>query len=157
MIGFLWNLLLAFIWAMMGGQFTLSHLFVGFVLGYGILLLAQRIVGTGDYAWRVWRLISFVLFFLWELLLANLRVAHDVATPSLHMRPGVVAIPLEARTDVEITLLANLLALTPGTLSLDVSDDRRTLYIHAMFIGDPEHLRRSVKDGFERRLLEVLR
>jgi multicomponent Na+:H+ antiporter subunit E len=157
MIGFLWNLLLAFIWAMMGGQFTLPHLFVGFVLGYGILLLAQRIIGTGDYVWRVWRIISFVLFFLWELLLANLRVAHDVATPSLHMRPGVVAIPLEARTDVEITLLANLLALTPGMLSLDVSDDRRTLYIHAMFIGDPEQLRRSVKDGFERRLLEVLR
>lgn len=157
MNAFLWNLSLAFIWATMSGRFTLVNLLVGFGLGYGILLLAQRIVGTAAYSWRVWRLMGFVPFFLWELLLANLRVAYDVVTPTLRMRPGVVAIPLEAQTDTEITLLANLLTLTPGTLSLDVSEDRRTLYIHAMFIGEPERVRRRIKDGFERRLLEVLR
>ena len=73
------------------------------------------------------------------------------------MRPGIVAIPLEARTDDEITLLANVISLTPGTLSLDVSDDRKVLYIHAMFIDDEQQLRDEIKSGFERRLLDVLR
>jgi multicomponent Na+:H+ antiporter subunit E len=73
------------------------------------------------------------------------------------MRPGVIAIPLAAKTDLEITLLANLVSLTPGTLSLDVSDDKSVLYIHAMFVDDPDELRHEIKAGFERRVIEVLR
>jgi multicomponent Na+:H+ antiporter subunit E len=154
---FLWNILLALTWAMLGGNFNLANVVVGFLVGYGVLLLAQRGIGTSPYFRRLRRVISFIGFFLWELLLANLRVAHDVVTPPLYARPGVIAIPLEARTAVEVTLLANLLTLTPGTLSLDVSDDGRVLYLHAMFIDDPERFRRRIKDGLERRLLEVLR
>jgi multicomponent Na+:H+ antiporter subunit E len=73
--------------------------------------------------------------------------------------PGVVAIPLDARTDAEITMLANLITLTPGSVSLDLSDDKRFLYVHAMYIdgGDVEAYRRSVKEGLERRVLELLR
>jgi multicomponent Na+:H+ antiporter subunit E len=154
---FLWNIFLAFIWTTMSGLLTLANLLVGFVVGYFILLLVQRILGPSPYFARVYRILSFLAFFLWELLLANLRVAHDVMTPRLYARPGVIAIPLDARTDVEITLLANLLTLTPGSLSLDVSDDRRELYIHAMYIDDAEAYRRTLKQGLERRLLEVLR
>jgi multicomponent Na+:H+ antiporter subunit E len=73
------------------------------------------------------------------------------------MRPGVVAVPLDARTDAEITLLANLITLTPGTLSLDVSADRSFLYVHAMYVDDVNDVKRQIKDGFERRLLEVMR
>jgi len=79
--------------------------------------------------------------------------------PASYVCPGVVAIPLEARTDAEITLLANLITLTPGSVSLDLSEDRRVLYVHAMYIdgGDVEAYRRSVKEGLERRVLELLR
>ena len=72
-------------------------------------------------------------------------------------RPGIIAVPIEARTDLEITTLANLVSLTPGTLSLDVSGDRRTLYVHAMFVDDPESIHRDIKNGMERRVLEALR
>lgn len=101
--------------------------------------------------------IGFVLFYSKELLLANLRVAYDALTPTHHMRPGVVAIPLEAETDLEILLLANLLTMTPGSISIDVATDRRTLYIHAMYIDDVESLRQEVKSRFEKRVLELLR
>src|SRR5699024_7238650 len=70
-----------------------------------------------------------------------------ILTPPWHMKPGVIALPLEARTELEITLVANLISLTPGTLSLDVSDDRKVLYIHAMFLDDEEELRRNLKIG----------
>jgi multicomponent Na+:H+ antiporter subunit E len=122
-----------------------------------VLLAARRMLGDIGYFKKVRQVIGFVGFFLWELLLANFRVAYDIVTPRLYMQPGVVAIPLDATTDAEITLLANLITMTPGSLSLDVSDDRRVLYVHSMFVGDVEEFRRSIKDGFERRVLELLR
>jgi multicomponent Na+:H+ antiporter subunit E len=69
----------------------------------------------------------------------------------------VIGVPLAARTDLEITVLSSMISLTPGTLSLDVSADRKMLYIHAMYLDDVEAARRKIKDGFERRVLEVLR
>lgn len=108
---------------------------------------------------KVWQILYFILFFLWELLAANLRVAVDILTPPHQMRPGIIAIPLDVETDAEITLLTNLITLTPGTLSLDLSADRRVLYIHTMYIDrdDIDAARERIKSGFERRVLEVLR
>ena len=167
----LWNILLAVIWAMLTGDFHPRNLAAGFALGFVALYVSRHgtghapryipsfgaLGGLGRTARRALHAVSFLLYFLWELVLANLRVAWEVVTPGLHMRPGIVAIPLEARTNAEITLLANVITLTPGTMSVDVSTDRRVLYIHAMYVDDPDELRRSIKNGFERRLLEVLR
>lgn len=92
-----------------------------------------------------------------ELVMSSLQVAWDAMTPRHRARPGIIALPLDARTDLEITVLANLICLTPGTLSLEVSDDRRFLYLHAMFIDDPAESRRALKESMERRVLEALR
>lgn len=127
------------------------------MLGYFVLYLAQPVIGSSIYFHKVRQVIGLVLFFLWELILANLRVAMDVSTPHYAMTPAVIAIPLDARSDAEITLLANMITLTPGTLSLDVSSDRKTLYIHALYVKDRDAVVQSIKNGFEKRLLEVLR
>ena len=95
--------------------------------------------------------------FAFELVISSLRVAWDVVTPRHLSRPGILAVPLDAKTDVEITVFANLLCLTPGTLSLAVSEDRRVLYVHAMFIEHPEEDCGHLKRTFERRVLEALR
>jgi multicomponent Na+:H+ antiporter subunit E len=119
------------------------------------LWLGQRVVGPSNYFKKVYQVIGFALFFIWALIRANLRVAYEVVTPPHTMRPGIVAVPLEVKTDAAITLLANLITLTPGTLSLDVSADRRVMYVHTMYVDDVEEFRREIKDGFERRVLEV--
>ncbi|MFN8559295.1 MAG: Na+/H+ antiporter subunit E [Dehalococcoidia bacterium] len=159
MNGLLWNVLLALAWAAVTGSFAPTSLVIGFALGFALLLFTQRAVGAPTYGRRVGRAVMLLLYFLWELTLANLRVAYDVLTPRHHMRPGVVAIPLDARSDGEITLLASMITLTPGSFALDVSANRRTLYVHAMYIdgGDLDLFRRRLKHGFERRLLEVTR
>jgi multicomponent Na+:H+ antiporter subunit E len=154
---FLWNIMLALAWAALTGSFTLLNLGAGFALSYGILLFAQQAVGPSPYFSKVRIGFKFVLFFIRELVLSNLRVAYDVITPRYHMKPSIVAVPLDAKTDAEITLLANLITLTPGTLSLDVSEDRKVLFVHALYVDDPDALRKEIKDGFERRVLEVLR
>ncbi len=156
---FLWNLLLALAWTVSTGQFTVANLLVGLVLGYFILLFAGRAIGYSSYFSKVPQVVAFALFYFGQLILANLRVAYDVVTPTHYMQPGVIAIPLDAHTDAEITLLANLITLTPGTLALDLSADRSVLYVHAMYINncDVEEARRQIKEGLERRVLELLR
>ncbi len=157
MSGAAWNLGLALAWVGMTGHISASNLVVGFALGYFVLLVLQGPRAMRTQMRRLLRAVELLAVFVWELILANLRVAWDVVTPTHLMRPGVIAVPLDAETDLEILMLANMVSLTPGTLSLDVSDDRRVLYIHAMYLHDRDRFRRSIKNGFERRLLEVLR
>ncbi len=152
-----WNLLLALVWAAVLGELSLLNLGAGFVLGFAILGVSSGLFGSSRYFERSLRFVEFVAFFIGQLVLSSIRVSADVLTPSHRARPGIVAVPLDVEGDGEITLLANLVSLTPGSLSLDVSSDRRTLYVHVMFLDDVETTRREIKDGFERRLLELLR
>ncbi|GAA4427602.1 Na+/H+ antiporter subunit E [Pontibacter saemangeumensis] len=101
--------------------------------------------------------IMFGLFFLKEMLVANVKVAFDILTPHYYMRPTVIAVPLRAKTNLEIMLLANMITLTPGTLSIDVSKNRKILYVHALYVknNDVEKVKQHIKNGFERRLLEL--
>jgi multicomponent Na+:H+ antiporter subunit E len=154
---FLLNIVLALIWGAFSGVFDPGNLILGFILGYVAMLVARRALYPSSYFNKVQQVLGFALFFLKEMLLANLRVAADVVTPTHYMRPRVLAVPMDAETDVEITALANLISLTPGTLSLDVSSDRRTLFIHAMYAADPDRVRGEIKQGMERRLLGITR
>lgn len=157
MTGAIWNLLLGLAWVVLSGDFTGLNLFIGLVFGYiALLLIEPQLEALKGYPARIPRIIRFIGFFLKELVQANLRVGFDILTPPWHMQPGVIAMPLKARTEMEITMFANLISLTPGTLSLDVSDDRKVLYIHAMFLDDEEELRRNLKE-MEHRALELFR
>jgi multicomponent Na+:H+ antiporter subunit E len=89
--------------------------------------------------------------FAWELLLANFRVAADVIRGN-RMEPAVVAIPLDITSDGEILLLSMLINITPGSVTIDLSNDRRTLYVHVMHMTTAEETRREIKQGFERRV-----
>jgi multicomponent Na+:H+ antiporter subunit E len=153
---FLWHVLLALAWMTLTGDFTPRNFLLGFLLGFLVLLVAEPVVGTHRYFRKARLAVGFVLFFIWEMVVANLRVAYEVITPGRRMKPGVVAIPLDVKTDAGITMLANLITLTPGTLSLDVSSDRTVLYVHGMYVGDLESFRRQIKEGFERRVRELL-
>lgn len=95
-------------------------------------------------------------FFLVELVLSSVRVARDVLRPRSEAQPGIIAVPLDARSDAQITVLANLISLTPGSLSLDVSPDRRTLYVHLMFVSSVQDEVDAIKNEFERRVMEAV-
>ncbi len=85
-------------------------------------------------------------------MLANVKVAADVLRPRTGIQPAVVAIPLDVTTDGEILLLSMLINITPGSVTIDLSDDRRTLYVHVMHMRSPEATKREIKDGYERRV-----
>lgn len=155
---FLLNIGLAAAWGALMGAFDAVTLVAGFGVGYLVLWAVQPALGRSAYVVGVWRALAFVGLYLAELVRSSLEVAVDVCRPRLRVRPGVVGIPLRARTDAEITVLANLISLTPGTLSLDVSPDRRRLYVHAMDLEEgPDALRADVRDTLEARVLTLLR
>lgn len=110
-----------------------------------------------DYFRKLPKGVNFAIFFVKELLVANVKIAFDILTPHYYMNPTVIAYPLRVRTNFEIMVLANMITLTPGTLSIDVSKDRRILYVHALYVkdNDIEKLKHQIRDGFERRLLEL--
>ncbi len=154
---FLSNILLTLVWVALTGSIAFLNFLFGFVVSFAILWLITVDRRKAKYFKILPKLVAFIFFFLYELIKANLQVAYDVMTPNFFMTPGIVRVPLDAETDIEITLLANLISLTPGTLSLDVSDDRKVLYVHSMYISDKEEFIHGIKSGFERRLLEILR
>lgn len=154
---FLLNIALALAWAAFTGVFEPGNLLIGFGLGYLALLMARQALDPSPYFGKMRQALSFTIFFVKELIIANLRVAADVVTPRHFMQPRVLAIPLDAKTDMEITALANFISLTPGTLSLDISTDRRVLFIHAMYAADADQMRDDIKRGLERRVLDLIR
>jgi multicomponent Na+:H+ antiporter subunit E len=154
---FLLNLLLAAGFVIVLGSFTLQTLMIGFLAGYGALWLTRPLYPDSRYFQRVPAILRLSGFFIKALFISNLQVLWDVVTPSQISRPGIIRMPLDARTDLEIMLVANLISLTPGTLSIDLSEDRTQLYVHVMFLDDVAATRRELKDGLEKRVLEVLR
>ena len=147
------SILLALAWAALQGEITLANLLVGYVIGYLILaLLAKGGVLPATLASRTVRAAGLAGFFVRELVVANLRVASDVLRSAARIRPAVVAIPLDVTSDGEILLLSMLINITPGSVTIDLSDDRRTLYVHVMHMRSAEESRRDIKEGFERRV-----
>jgi multicomponent Na+:H+ antiporter subunit E len=155
---FLLNIGLSSAWAALMGSFDATTLAAGYAVGYVIVWAAQPALGPSAYVTGVGRAVAFFVFYLAELVWSSIQVAIDVCRPRLRMCPGVVGLPLRARTDAEITVLANLISLTPGTLSLDVSLDKRLLYVHAMDLKEgPDALRADIRDRLESRVLTLLR
>jgi multicomponent Na+:H+ antiporter subunit E len=151
-------LILALAWLALTGDATLANVVFAVAAGAVVSRFVPWTPGRRFRARRIVALVRLAAYFAWELVLANLRVAAAVIGPRSRLRPAIVAIPLDADRDVEIATLANLITLTPGTLSVDVSRDRRTLFVHTLtFDGNATAFRREIKEGFERRVLEALR
>jgi multicomponent Na+:H+ antiporter subunit E len=154
---FLMNLLLSFIWVALTGSMYYSNFLFGFMLGFFILWVLSRNEEDKRYFNRVPKTIGFIFFFLYEMIVANIQVAYDVITPKYFFKPGIICYPMEAKTDLEINLLSTVISMTPGTLILDVSEDKKSLFIHVMYLKDKEQFVAQIKKGFEKKLLEILR
>lgn len=149
------NILLALLWAALTGSFTLANFGVGLLLGWVALYLVREQLEPRRSRYRGGRILSLAALFIKELILSGWRVARLVTSPRMDLRPGIFAYPLRVSSDFEITLLANLITLTPGTLSVEVSDDRRVLFIHAIDCSDIGKTVREIREGFERKIEEA--
>ena len=151
------NLLFSIAWAAVTGSFTLVNLILGFCLGSLALFIIREQVGTNSYFNRAIKILQLFGTFIYELVLSSLRVAKIVLSPKINLKPRIIAYPLTVDRDFEITLLANLITLTPGTLSVDVSTDRKFLFVHCIDAPDQESTIMDIRQSFERRIMEAFR
>ena len=148
------NILLALLWAIMLGSLSLLNLGTGFVVGYLVLFSVGG--GRSQYIRRTNAGIRLFFYTCYEIVAANVRVAWYTVSSLKSLEPAVLGVPLDKEiTDGEVTLLSILVTLTPGTISLDLSEDRSHLYVHFMHVDDADAAIRSITQGFERRILEL--
>lgn len=115
-----------------------------------------------------WRILVFWAWFAKELVVANGTVLYDNLTPGQNSTTGIARFPTRCRTDAEITLLATLITLTPGTLTIGTTvtdgaaEDEdvpgtRVLFVHGMYQANADALRVVLADMEERMLSAVRR
>ena len=157
MTTYILSLVFAVVWVAVTGSGTLHNFIFGFALSTLSLWIVREQMSARGYWRRMGRILSLLVLFFKELALSAWKVAVLVMSPRMELKPGIFAYPLTVDRDFEITLLANLITLTPGTLSVDVSADRKTLFVHAIDCSDPEATRRDIATGFERKIMEAFR
>jgi multicomponent K+:H+ antiporter subunit E len=147
---------LAVIWLLLNNSLAPGQILLGFVLGWAIPRFTLSFWPEQVRIRRHGRLLRFVLVFLHDMLIANFAVARLVLAGPRRLDPVFVVVPLDIRDDLAISLLANIICLTPGTVSARLSEDRRELLVHALDCHDPALLVASIKTRFEQPLKEIL-
>ncbi|WP_044893968.1 Na+/H+ antiporter subunit E [Bacillus alveayuensis] len=149
------NVFLAFVWMFLTVSFDGASFLIGYLIGLLIIFILRRFFHSRFYLIPLFVIVKLVFIFLKELLLSNIAVVKVVLNRSLDIRPGIFALPTELEKDWEVTVLSLLITLTPGTLVLDVSEDGRTLYIHALDVPDVKETIKAIKESFEKTIMEV--
>lgn len=150
-------LVLALVWVGLTGELTLATFVVGLLLGVIILkLFGERTVRVLKLNIRhIIPLIQLFFIFLFELLMANLTVLVKVFSPKLNIKPGIIKVPVEVEGPFWITTLANMITLTPGTLTVEVSPDNKYFYVHCLNIDNEDSIVSDIKGTFEKKIQEV--
>jgi multisubunit Na+/H+ antiporter MnhE subunit len=152
------NLVLATLWLLLSSTRTTADFFIGFALGFAGLSLFSAVLDTGEYPRRALALARFGVGFLLEFARANLNVAVQVLGRSNRaLRPDFLRYEVADLTRGEILVLSYCITLTPGTTVVQISDDFRTLTIHALDAGDPATLCREIDRRLKAPLLRLTR
>lgn len=146
---------LAVVWVVLWRDLTLANLVSGVVIA-GVVLLVFPLRHGGTHARvRPVAVIGFLGYFLWKLLVSNVIVARAILAPRARVHTGIVAVPTTPHSDLVVTLVANAISLTPGTLSIEVRRDPATLYVHVLDLRDLDKVRADI-DDLQRRLVRAI-
>ncbi|MFT8322109.1 MAG: Na+/H+ antiporter subunit E [Bacillus sp. (in: firmicutes)] len=149
------NVFLGCMWMVMTVSFEPVVFFKGYLFGLIIIFIFRGFFQSRFYLLRIAAVLKLTYIFIRELILSNIAVLKSVLKPKLDMKPGIFAYPTILESNWEITILANLITLTPGTLVIEISPDNKTLYVHALDINDVQVSIDSIKNTFEKAILEV--
>ncbi|RKL68636.1 Na+/H+ antiporter subunit E [Salipaludibacillus neizhouensis] len=149
------NMLIAVIWMLLKNNFSPVEFMLGYIVGLVLLFFLRRFLKFDFYFRRIYALFKLIILFSYKLIMSNYDVIKIILSPKLNIEPGIIAVPTKLKTDWEVTLLANLISLTPGTLSMYFSEDGRTIFIHSIHVPDKEAAIKEIHDSFEKAILEV--
>jgi multicomponent K+:H+ antiporter subunit E len=149
------SLFLWLVWLLLANSLTRGQLLLGAFLAAVLPLLTARFWPDRPHMHQPFTLMRYLAVLLWDIVRANLTVARLVLGPTARLRPAFIHLPLDLGNDFAIAVLANTISLTPGTVSADISPDRRTLLIHALDVTDEARLVAHIKSRYEAPLKEI--
>ncbi|GAF11802.1 Na(+) H(+) antiporter subunit E [Bacillus sp. JCM 19046] len=153
------NILIAFLWVLLQDEdsFQFSTWFAGFLVGMGILYVMRRFFFKEFYLQRVYAAFKLLLIFIRELITSSVLIIKQILSPKMNLTPGIFTYKTKLEGDWEVTALALLLMLTPGSVVLEISPNNDTFYIHAMDIPDSKNAVLRAMTKFEKAIMEVTR
>ena len=160
---FVYSFLLAVLWSFVKGEISLANIIVGMLLAAVIIKTFKPMYHLGfgkpfqigSAFKRFPKQVIFLLNLIYEIILANISVAKIILSPKMDIKPGIIEVPIRTKTHAGITGIANSITLTPGTVTIDISDDEKILYVHAIDASDPDGIRASIKSDLEDYVLEA--
>lgn len=156
---FLLNVFIAILWMLLidEDEIRASTFITGFIVGAFIIFFMHRFFNQQFYLRRLVMAVKLILIFIYEIFTSSIIVLKQILSPKLNLTPGIISYKTELTTAGEVTTLALLLTLTPGSVVMEVSPDENILYIHAIDVeNSKEFLFQSLKK-FEKTIMEVTR
>lgn len=156
---FILNLFIALLWMLLidEDQFYISTFFAGYLVGIGIIFIMHRFFGRKFYLHRLYAAIKLIIIFISEILQSSILVLKHVLSPKLNLRPGIFKYETQLTSDVEVTTLAMLLTLTPGSVVMEVTPEGNVFYIHGMDLEQSKDALLRSLAKFEKAIMEVTR
>lgn len=153
----LFSLFLWLVWLLLVNTVAPGHLLLGALLAVILPLLTSRFWPDQPRIHSPWKLLRYIAVLLWDIGLANLAVAKLILGPTHKLHPAFIRLPLDLESEFAITVLASTISLTPGTVSSDLSPDRKTLLIHALDVADEAEVIAHIKQRYEQPLKEIFK
>ena len=147
--------ILVVVWLLLTHRFTFGNLLLAGILAWLIPIGVGRIRTAAVPVRKPLKMISFAGVLLMDIIVSNIVVAKQVLGSPERLRPGFVAVPLNMQDALPITLLASTISLTPGTVSIEITEDRKTLYVHALHVESETALVARIKHRYEQPLKEI--
>lgn len=154
---FLINLVIAFVWTFLQPAPSWRSFIVGYLIGLSVLYVVAAGQRSEFYVRVVWAAVVLLATYLYEVGRSAWRVSYLILHPRLPVSPGIVRVPLEVKSPGAVATLAGMITMAPGTFTIDLSEDGRYLYVHALEADDPQGVAAAIKDRLERRITAVWR
>ena len=151
----LFSVFLLLVWLLLVNTVAPGHLVLGAFLAITLPLFTARFWPDRPRIYSPWKLLRYITVLLWDIGLANVTVARLILGPTRKLRPAFIHLPLDMQNEFAISVLASTISLTPGTVSSDLSPDRKTLLIHALDVEDEAAVIAAIKQRYENPLREI--
>ncbi len=136
---------LTVVWAALWESTSTGTILAGLTVGATVLWVIPSNRTGATFRIRPIKALRLFLYFSRMLVMATALVAWEVATPQNRIKQGIVKVPMQARSSGVVTIVANMISLTPGTLTIEVLDDPMTLYVHVLHLRSLEEVRTEVR------------
>ncbi len=148
-------LILWLIWLLLNNTVSAGHMVLGFIIATLIPFFTSGFWPEKICIKNPLTLLKFLAVVLWDIVIANMIVAKLILGRNDKLQPAFFSIELDIQTPIGISLLANTISLTPGTVSCDLSEDRRRLLVHALHVDDIPDTIKHIKQRYEAPLKKV--